>query len=133
PVFTVTPSADELAALSGMPVEDTRDAIAAAAVLHERGVANVWVSRGPQGSLFCAADGQVTLLPAEPTEVVDVTGAGDALTAGYVHGLLAGHDPLEAARAGHVVAALTVASPHTVRPDLGEAFARTTTMQGADR
>jgi pseudouridine kinase len=133
PVFTVTPSVDELAALAGMPVADSQDAVAAAAVLHRRGVAHVWVSRGARGSLFCAADGHVALLPAEPAEVMDVTGAGDALTAGYVHGLLAGQDPIEAARAGHRVAALTIASPHTVRPDLGEAFARSTTSRGADR
>lgn len=135
PVFTITPSADELAALTGMPVVDNQDAVAAAASLQARGVANVWVSLGARGSLFCAADGRATLLAAEPAEVVDVTGAGDALTAGYIHGLLTGKDPVDAARSGHLVAALTIASPDTVRPDLGEAFARatTTTTQGVDR
>ena len=124
PLFTLTPNLDELAALAGRPVADTRDAISAARELQARGVAHVWVSRGERGSLFCADDGTVTVLDAAPATVVDVTGAGDALTAGYVHGLLAGEPPLAAARTGHLAAALTIASPQTVRPDLGEAFAR---------
>jgi pseudouridine kinase len=35
-----------------------------------------------------------------------------------VHALLRGDSPVEAARFGQVTAALTVASPDTVRPDL---------------
>ncbi len=134
PLFTVTPNTDELAALAGLPVSDTRDAIAAARALHSRGVAHTWVSRGPRGSLFCAADATVTVLDPVEAAVVDVTGAGDALVAGYVHGLLAGEEPLAAARTGHLAAALTIASPYTVRPDLGEAFAAARAVaEGATR
>lgn len=125
PVFTATPNLDELGALSGTEVSDDADSIfAAARLLHERGVEHVWVSRGAAGSLLCSrgASGPQHL-PAIPTEVVDVTGAGDALTAGYVQGLLSGETPLEAARMGLQVASLTVSSPHTVRPDLGVALA----------
>ncbi len=50
--------------------------------------------------------------------VVDVTGAGDAMTAGYLHALLGGAGVAEAARYGQGLATLTCASPHTVRPDL---------------
>ena len=123
PVFAVTPNADELAALAGRPVTDSEDGlVAAAADLHARGVHHVWVSRGSAGSLL-VSPGRLVRLPAVPAEVADVTGAGDALTAGFVHGLLSGADPAEAARHGHLAAALTVASGHTVRPDLGVAFA----------
>jgi pseudouridine kinase len=45
------------------------------------------------------------------------------MTAGFVHGLLCGETPAAAARRGHLAAALTVASTHTVPPDLGVAFA----------
>ena len=123
PVFAITPNVDELAALVGGPVADTQPEITAAArILHERGVANLWVSRGAKGSLLISADASVPIA-AERTEVVDVTGAGDAMTAGFVHGLLTGEDPVTAARHGHLAAALTVASRHTVPPDLGVAFA----------
>jgi pseudouridine kinase len=125
PVFAVTPNVEELAALVGAPVADAVPAIAAAAArLHERGVAHVWISRGTAGSVLSTA-GQVPVsldAGATPGSVVDVTGAGDALTAGFIHGLLRGDDPYDAARLGHRAAAFTVASPYTVRPDLGLVF-----------
>ena len=52
-VHTVTPNVDELAALVGHPVDDTVDAVRAAADdLHARGVEHVWVRRGTRGSLL---------------------------------------------------------------------------------
>lgn len=51
-----------------------------------------------------------------------MTGAGDALIAGTIHRLIAG-DPLAAAvRAGTVLAALTIETDHSVRPDLSAAL-----------
>ena len=123
PVYAITPNVDELGALVGHDVTaDTSAIVAAAGELRARGVTQVWVSRGAAGSLLVGPDGVVTL-PAVPAEVHDVTGAGDAMTAGFVHGLLNGEPPATAARHGHLAAALTVASNHTVPPDLGVAFA----------
>jgi pseudouridine kinase len=127
PVHTVTPNVDELAALVGAPVGGDVDAIvAAAATLHERGVEHVWVRRGTRGSLLSVAGTpsarRVVLVGAPQTTVEDVTGAGDAMTAGYVHALLTGTDVVEAARFGQVLAALTCASSETVRTDLTAAL-----------
>ncbi|PKQ30999.1 MAG: carbohydrate kinase [Actinobacteria bacterium HGW-Actinobacteria-2] len=124
PVFAIKPNVDELAALTGMEVgDDVRSIIAAARKLQARGVTYVWVSRGANGSLLVGPENAVEAVwPAE--EVVDVTGAGDAMTAGFVHGLIAGAEPEQAARQGQLAAALTVASPQTVRADLGVAFAQ---------
>jgi pseudouridine kinase len=122
PVFAVTPNVDELGALAGRPVADDKASIVAAArELHERGVRHVWVSRGAAGSLLVTPD-DIVAIDSVPAEVADVTGAGDAMTAGFVQGLLAGATPEDAARRGHLAAALTVASSHTVRPDLGAAL-----------
>jgi pseudouridine kinase len=104
-VFAVTPNEDELAALGS------------AGELHGRGVEVVWVRRGPAGSLLSTPSGEVEL-PAPPVTPVDVTGAGDAMIAAFCHRLLDGANVEDAARYGHEAAALTVASPHTVRPDL---------------
>ncbi len=124
PVFAVKPNVDELAALTGIDVADTTDSIVAAAEsLRERGVANVWVSRGARGSLLVSSDGVLTT-PSVTARVEDVTGAGDAMTAGFVHGLLRGEPLAECVRHGHAAAALTVASTSTVRADLGVAFTR---------
>ena len=129
-VHAVTPNVDELGALVGHDVADTVDAIAAAAAeLHDRGVTHVWVSRGAAGSLLAGPDG-VVAIDAIAAEVRDVTGAGDAMTAGFVYGLLCGETPASAARRGHLAAALTVASTHTVPPDLGVAF--TTALRTLD-
>jgi pseudouridine kinase len=68
--------------------------------------------------VLSSAGGEARFLTAPYAEVTDVTGAGDAMLAAFVHALLAGGDAVEAARYGHAAAALTVASPATVRPDL---------------
>jgi pseudouridine kinase len=131
-VHTITPNVDELAALVGHPVDDTMDAVRTAAdELHDRGVVHVWVRRGTRGSLLSMAtpsdaDGphgsRAVLVGAPEVEVADVTGAGDSMTAGYVHALLDGSDVVEAARYGQVLAALTCASADTVRADLTAAL-----------
>lgn len=127
PLHTVTPNVDELAALVGHGVDtSTGGVLAAAAELHARGVEHVWVRRGMRGSLLsvAGADGarRAWSIGAPPVEVADVTGAGDSMTAGYVHALLRGDGVLEAARFGQALAALTCASPDTVRPDLTAAL-----------
>jgi pseudouridine kinase len=130
-VHTVTPNVDELAALVGHPVGDTVEAVRAAADdLHARGVEHVWVRRGTRGSLLSVAGpgdagspgSRAVLVGAPEVEVADVTGAGDSMTAGYVHALLDGADVVEAARYGQVLAALTCASADTVRADLTAAL-----------
>jgi pseudouridine kinase len=105
PVFAITPNEAELAALGSV------------AGLHRRGVEVVWVRRGPAGSSLSTAD-ELVELEAPLVEPVDVTGAGDAMLAAFCHRILVGDDLRAAARAGHTAAALTVASPHTVVPDL---------------
>jgi pseudouridine kinase len=99
-------------------VNGDRELLQAAADLHDRGVQHVWVRLGERGSLLSTRDAGHTFLSAPPTEVRDVTGAGDAMLAAFVHALLRGTDPVDAARFGHAAAALTVASAATVRPDL---------------
>jgi pseudouridine kinase len=122
PLYAITPNREELEALTGLPTRTARQVRSAADALHERGVTLVWVRLGQKGSTLSqrADDGTVvrTDLPARPAVVADVTGAGDSMLAAFCHGLLEGSDPVEAARLGHAAAALTIASPSTVRPDL---------------
>ncbi len=99
-------------------------AIGSAAAAHAE---VVWTRHGPAGSTLTHLTGATDLdaVPPGAGGVVDVTGAGDAMLAAYCHALLAGADPVEAARFGHAAAALTVASALTVRPDLTDALVRT--------
>lgn len=123
PLLALTPNHDELAAIIGRPVPRTAASVAKAArEVHELGVDHVWVRRGLRGSTLSSRDetGRVTVTHLEAPRVpaVDVTGAGDAMTAAFVHALLRQDTPREAARFGQMAAALTVSSPETVRPDL---------------
>ena len=123
PVLVLTPNHDELCAMVDRSVPNSRAGIAKAArELHALGVAHVWVRRGTKGSLLSTATtagrAVVAEIPAPAVEVADVTGAGDSMTAGFVHALLRGDEPLDAARFGQMAAALTVATTDTVRADL---------------
>jgi pseudouridine kinase len=116
-LFLVTPNLDEIAALTGRPVEEWRESVAD---LHTRGVEHVWLRQGAEGSWMCSRGEEPVHLDAVPARVVDVTGAGDAMLAAWVAAWLGGADPVAAARAGHRAAAATVESSHTVRPDLAD-------------
>ncbi len=83
----------------------------------------MWTRRGPDGSRLAMPD-RVVELASLPTAVVDVTGAGDAMLAAWCHAWLTGSDPAAAAEYAHAAAALTVAGPHTVRPDLTDELVR---------
>jgi len=116
-VYAATPNAGELAALTGRATGTDEQVGDAMRALHDAGVELVWVRLGDRGSLLSGPDGLETL-PAPAAAVRDVTGAGDAMLAAFCHAVLGGAAPAAAAAYGHAAAALTVASPHTVRPDL---------------
>jgi pseudouridine kinase len=85
--------------------------------LHAAGAAHVVLTRGADGGLV-AGEAGVTEVPSVPCDPVDVTGAGDAVVAGTLAGLLRGEDLPAAARRGMALASLTVASTESVRTDL---------------
>ena len=118
PIHVVTPNRTELAVLTGLPVGNISEIETAARSLLTRGVQNVWVRLGSLGSLYFTTDGQGTPLSSTPVVVRDVTGAGDAMAGAFVHALIAGRSPIEAARFAHAAAALTIISEHTVCPDV---------------
>lgn len=129
PLYLITPNRDELAAMTNLPATTASEIQAAVTQLHSRGIENVWVRLGATGSIISGPQG-TSHLPAFATDVVDVTGAGDSLLAGFCHALLQGADITDAARFGHATATLTIASPETVRRDLTEQLV-TRTLAGA--
>lgn len=128
--YAVTPNVDELAALVGDPVgNDQRSIRTAARRLHDRGIEVVWVRRGGRGSLISTPAG-LQALPALAADVVDVTGAGDAMLGAFLAGLVSGESPEQAGRLGHAAAALTIESTSTVVPDLTLDAIRARATQG---
>jgi sugar/nucleoside kinase (ribokinase family) len=84
---------------------DESDPLNAARLAIEHGAGRVTVSLGADGCLVVDADRHVHI-PGRVVDVVDTTGCGDALTAGYLRALTLGDDPVEAARLGVVAASL---------------------------
>jgi len=111
------PNAKEAAVLSGREVKTSGDVAQAAAELRRRGVGAVIVTLGDEGIYIDDSNG-ARFVPAIPAErVVDVTGAGDALLAGYAYALFSGesHDPV---LWGLAAASLTVETAESIAPGL---------------
>lgn len=87
--------------------------------LQARGLRRLIMSAGAQG-VFYACDGEWAHIPALPVaQVVDVTGAGDALAAAVCASLLqAPQDLAQACRIGMQAAQMTIQCATTVCPDL---------------
>ncbi|NIZ92064.1 carbohydrate kinase family protein [Kineococcus rubinsiae] len=68
--------------------------------LHAQGVGCTVLTLGGEGVSVARNGSPETVLPAFAVDVVDTTGCGDAFTAGFVSGLLAGLDELAAAERG---------------------------------
>ena len=116
-VNMITPNLAEAAVLCGHPISGRQEATAAAQELVALGVGTVIITLGEQG--LCYATSRVSgYVPAIRCEVVDYTGAGDALTAAVVYGLVNGFPIDEAMRLGVSAATLTLKCSDTVCPDL---------------
>ena len=134
----ITPSEDELESILGAEMGDDQDLdldiVRAAEELKRRGVEKVIVTLGKRGIYVSSggAGGSSVGEQDEPGkfkapykgEVVDVTGAGDALVAGLVYGIYKGYSLELAARFGLAAAALTISTKEAVRRDLREGLLR---------
>jgi pseudouridine kinase len=117
-LFMVTPDLPEAEVLCDRTLANTRDeGIAAAKQLVTMGVDVAIVTLAELG--VCYATPEVSgHVPAVETQVVNRTGAGDALTAGVVFGLMNDFSIDEAVRLGASAAALTLQYYDSVCPDL---------------
>jgi pseudouridine kinase len=113
----VTPNAAEAEALCDVMVTNRENALVAAQLLVSMGVQIAVVTLGATGLVYATSQ-ESGHVPAIEAEIVDFTGAGDALTAGIVFGLLHDFPVAQAVRLGNSAAALTLQSRETVCPDL---------------
>lgn len=82
----------------------------------DAGADEIVIKRGGDGCIIWH-DGITVQVPAERAEtVVDTTAAGDSFDAGYIAARLAGKDVVEAARAGHRLAATVIGYPGAIIP-----------------
>jgi pseudouridine kinase len=108
----------ELSTRVGRALHGEAELAAACREVQAQGAQDVIVTRGARGVSYTGAGG-VKSLPAPAAQVVDVTGAGDAFSAGVCWSLYGGSGDLAlACRRGLHLAGLTLASAQTVCPQL---------------
>jgi pseudouridine kinase len=115
--YLMTPNGVEAQALTGMPVADMAQGALAAKQLVAAGVQIAIITLGQAGQVYATPEAS-GYVPAIESDIVDPTGAGDALTAAVVYALLNDIPVDEAVRLGVSAASLTLASSDTVRQDL---------------
>lgn len=90
--------------------------------LRAKGLCGGAVTAGGEAVTAFSGDEALTLLPPPLAAIADVTGAGDALAAGFLDAHLAGADLSAALSRGIALARLTAAVRGPVRPDLTPAL-----------
>ncbi len=117
-VHTLKVNQLEAHALSGLPSQSIAEAQAAALALHQQGVRHVVVSMGARGVCWCDEAGVLGTRAVTPVDVVNTSGAGDALLAGLVHAHLAGKPLAEAVPFAMACAELTLTTTFANYPNL---------------
>ncbi|MFZ9628653.1 MAG: carbohydrate kinase family protein [Ilumatobacteraceae bacterium] len=96
----LVPNEEQLCDLFGVD-----DPLVAARHALDHGAGRVVVTLGADGCRGGARE-QAVHVPGRVVDVVDTTGCGDSVTAGYIRGLMLGDDPVRAAELGVLAASL---------------------------
>ncbi len=115
----ITPNHQEAAILTGGDCDpsDHAQALEMARKLVAQGVAFAIITLAEFGLVYATSENSGHI-PALHTEIIDPTGAGDALTAAVIFALLNSIPPDEAVRLGVAAASMTLRSPGAVAADL---------------
>lgn len=101
----LTPNETELRVLMGLAPDDATPTATLARALHSRGLRNLIVTMGAEGSLLLNNDG-LRMISGVAVEVVDTTGAGDAFNAGLAIALAEGRSLDDAVRFANCAGAI---------------------------
>ncbi len=96
--YLIKPNKAELEEISGMELSSTEQIAIAAHSLRSAGARNVLVSLGADGALLAADDGRVYICGIPEGQLIDSTGAGDSMTAGFIAKDLSGAGKSECLR-----------------------------------
>lgn len=114
----ITPNMDEAAAMLGSASPNTPEAaIAVARALVGMGVGVAVITQAEQGACY-ATEHEWGHFPALKVQIADTTGAGDALTAAVVFGMLNGWSVADSVKLGLKAASLTLRTSETVSSEL---------------
>lgn len=116
----IKPNEHELGRLVGRELENEEQILAACAEIHQRGVPQMIVSRGPRGLIYSVRDGQRLKAVSPPAKAESTIGAGDSVVAGFVMSHRRGMDPAECLRWACAAGAATARTPGTELCHLAE-------------
>jgi pseudouridine kinase len=120
-VHTLKVNRQEAQALCGFSVQSDAEIAHAAQWLHAQGVQQLVLSLGARGVYWSVQHGARGWQGTVPAEVVNVTGGGDALMAGLVHGFVRHQSLAETIPFALACAALTLSAEQANHPGLSVA------------
>lgn len=103
----ITPNESETAMLTGIDPATNEDCLRAGKSLLDRGVKNVVITRGAQGSYWVSSAGGGRSFPAPFVSAIDTTAAGDAFNGALAVFLAEGRDMANAIALANCVGALS--------------------------
>lgn len=106
-VHTILPNRIEAEMLSGIKVTDTDSAHRAAKAIGEKGIENVVITLGKDGTYVKEKD-EYTMIPAKVVDTIDTTGAGDVFCGAFSVFLSEGRSLPEAVKFANAAAAIAV-------------------------
>ena len=108
--FLIKPNNHEVGRIFDARPETPEDCIPYAKELHDRGAKNVIVSCGGHGALLYDENDEIHTVPTAKIKLVNATGAGDSMVAGFVAKTQAGASYEEALRFASACGTATAAS-----------------------
>ena len=109
---------DEAESYLSMKIETDEHYEEACKKLLQLGATYVIITRGSKGVIAASSDSIKAYNAIPVSEVVDVTGAGDAFVSAFLHGMLELQNFEQAIELGLLNASRTLQCNETVRPDL---------------
>lgn len=106
----ITPNETEAEMLTGIAIKSDEDAARAAAVLHEKGIAQVLITLGSRG-VWLSEQGKGQRIPGFRVQAVDTIAAGDTFNGALITALLEQQPMAQAVRFAHAAAAIAVTRP----------------------
>ena len=86
--FLIKPNTSELGELFDTDIKSEKDVIIYSKRLQELGALNVLVSRGENGAILLTENGEIKKIGAISGNVINTTGCGDSMIAGFIAGFI---------------------------------------------
>ena len=119
---TIKPNKVEAEVLADMKIETEEDLTEAGRRILQSGTKRVFISLGKDGVFYMDESGSGKVRPPENFQVVSATGAGDAMSAAIVRGMVLGRDTARIARDAVLAASATLMVKAPVNPQIGTFF-----------